>query len=205
MFKQLQQLDTAFRYVRGFTLLIIASCMGLSAWVVWSAQQTSRQLQDKIYILSNEKALEAVAETRQSNLPVEARDHVRSFHEAFFRLDPDEKVIQQTIAKALYLADESAKQQYDNLKEQGFYRQLIAGNISQHIAIDSVLVQTEIPPYYFRCYASQQIIRTSSVLYRKLITDGYLRLVRRSDHNPHGFLIERWRILENPDIRRSAR
>jgi conjugative transposon TraK protein len=205
MFKQLQQLDTAFRYVRGFTLLIIVASMGLSAWVVYSAQQTSRQLQDKIYILSNEKALEAVAGSRLANLPVEARDHVRSFHEAFFSLDPDEKVIQQTIAKALYLADESAKRQYDNLIEQGFYRQLIAGNISQHISIDSVLVQTDMPPYYFQCYASQQIIRTSSVLHRKLLTDGYLRLVRRSDHNPHGFLIERWRILENPDIRRIAR
>lgn len=205
MFKQLQELDTAFRYVRGFSVVLIIVSGSLAAWVVWSTQQTTRQLQDKVYILSNEKALEAVAGSRQANLPVEARDHVRSFHEAFFSLDPDEKVIQQAVARALYLADESAKRQYDNLREQGFYRQLIAGNISQQIAFDSIQVETANPPYYFRCYATQQIIRTSSIVHRKLVTDGYLRLVRRSDHNPHGFLIERWRILENPDIRRSNR
>lgn len=205
MFQRLQQLDSAFRYVRGFTLIVLAMCVGLSAWVVWSAQQTARQVQDKVYILSNEKALEAVAGSRSANLPVEARDHVRRFHLAFFSLDPDEKVIQQTITEALYLADQSAKRQYDNLKEQGFYSQLIAGNISQQILVDSVVVQTITAPYYFRCYASQQIIRTTNILHRRLVTEGYLRLVRRSDHNPHGFLIERWSILDNPDIRRVTR
>jgi hypothetical protein len=55
-------------------------------------------------------------------------------------------------------------------------------------------------PYYFRCVASQQIIRSTSIVTRRLITEGYLRSVTRSDNNPHGFLIERWRILENKDV-----
>jgi hypothetical protein len=33
-----------------------------------------------------------------------------------------------------------------------------------------------------------------------LITEGNLRNVSRSDHNPHGFLIENWSTLENHDI-----
>jgi len=35
---------------------------------------------------------------------------------------------------------------------------------------------------------------------RSLITEGYLRNTLRSDNNPHGFLIEQWRTLENKDI-----
>ena len=33
------------------------------------------------------------------------------------------------------------------------------------------------------------------------ITEGFLRNVARSDNNPHGFLIERWRVLENKDLK----
>jgi hypothetical protein len=50
-------------------------------------------------------------------------------------------VIQQNITKALYLADGSAKQQYENLKENGYYSNIIAGNLSQQININSVQVQ----------------------------------------------------------------
>ena len=56
-------------------------------------------------------------------------------------------------------------------------------------------------PYYFKCYATQRITRTTSVVLRNLITEGYLRNVSRSDNNPHGFLIERWLTIENKDIK----
>jgi hypothetical protein len=39
---------------------------------------------------------------------VEARDHVKTFHQLFIYLDPDNKVILANLAKALYLADGSA-------------------------------------------------------------------------------------------------
>ena len=62
---------------------------------------------------------------KENNIPLEARDHVKMFHYYFFTLDPDDKVIQYNITKALYLADVSAKRQYDNLKENGYYSNLI--------------------------------------------------------------------------------
>jgi hypothetical protein len=54
-------------------------------------------------------------------------------------------------------------------------------------------------PFYFRYKGRQRIIRPTTILTRSLITEGYLRHVSRSDHNSHGFLIERWRTLENKD------
>jgi len=123
----------------------------------------------------------------------------------FFTLDPDEKFIQSNITKALYMADGSAKQQYANLKENGYYANIISGNISQSISIDSVSISMDQYPYYFRCYATQEITRTSSTVFRSLVTEGYLRNVNRTDNIPHGFLIERWATLENKDIKTQYR
>jgi conjugative transposon TraK protein len=100
----------------------------------------------------------------------------------------------------LYLADNTAKRVYDDLKESGYYSGIISGNISQGIIIDSIQISVASYPYYFRCYAQQQIVRPTSILTRSLVTEGNLRNVSRSDNNPHGFLIERWRTIENKDI-----
>jgi hypothetical protein len=66
-------------------------------------------------------------------------------------------------------------------------------------------VNTAVEPYLFRCYATLKIIRSTSAVTRSLITQGYLRNVSRSDHNPHGFLIERWETLENKDLKIETR
>jgi conjugative transposon TraK protein len=197
MFPHFKHLDTAFTYVRSFTLVIILGCLGLCGLVLYKSFQLSAATQSKVYILVNGKALEAFAADRATNIAVEARDHVRLFHEAFFTLDPDDQAIRQTVTKALYLADGSAKKQYENLQENGFYAFVIAGNISQEIHIDSISVNTDQHPFYFTCRATERIIRTTSVTYRSLLTEGYLRSVQRSANNTHGFLIERWRILDN--------
>jgi conjugative transposon TraK protein len=201
----MKNIDTAFQYIRGFTLAVVMGCFLLIAFVLYQAYQIKTATANKIYVLANGKALEAMASDRKDNIPVEARDHVKMFHEFFFTLDPDDKVIQANITKALYLADQSAKRQYEDLKESGFYSNIIAGNISERITIDSIAVNTDDYPYYFRCKAKQKIVRTTSTSYRSLVTEGYLRNVSRSDNNPHGFLIEKWRIIGNQDIKRESR
>jgi len=201
IFRQMKNIDSAFKYVRGFTLTLIIGCISLCMFALSKSFRLVSEARSKIYILANGKALEAYASERKDNIPVEAKDHIKSFHLFFFTLDPDEKVIQSNITKALYLADASAKRQYDNLKESGYYTNIIAGNISQQISVDSIALNVEQSPYYFRCYATEKIIRATSITSRSLITEGYLRNVSRSDNNSHGFLIERWATLENKDIK----
>ncbi|WP_281631542.1 conjugative transposon protein TraK [Flavobacterium luteolum] len=200
MFTKMKNIDSAFRYVRGFTMMVIVGCISICCYTVYKSFKTVGQMQDKVYILANGKALEAFASERKDNIPVEARDHVKTFHMNFFTLDPDDKVIKTNITKALYLADDSAKRIYDDLKENNFYSGIISGNISQTIQIDSVSIDTKEYPFRFKCYARQNIVRTTSVLKRSLITEGTLRNVSRSDNNPHGFLIERFYTLENKDL-----
>ena len=201
MFKQMKNIDSAFKYVRTFSMLLIVACVGICCFSVYKSFQLVSHIQSKIYILSNGKALEASIGERKDNIPVEAKDHIKTFHQYFFTLDPDEKLIQANITKALYLADISAKRQYDNLKESGYFTNIISGNISQTISIDSVMVDLNQTPYYFRCYGTQSIVRTTSTVTRSLITEGYLRNISRSDNNPHGFLIERWATILNKYIK----
>jgi len=205
MFTKMKNIDTAFRYVRMFTVIIICGCLLLCGFVMYKSFKLAAITQSKVYVLASGKALEAMAAERKDNIPVEAKDHVAMFHHYFFSLDPDEKVIQSNITKALYLADGSAKQQYENLKENGYYSNIIAGNISQQITIDSVSINIDSNPYYFRCYATQRIIRATSIVSRNLITEGYLRNISRSDNNSHGFLIEKWNTIENRDLKTIAR
>lgn len=201
----MKNIDSAFQYVRLFSLLFLLGCVISSGFVAYKSYQLASQSQQKVFILANGKALEAYAADRKDNVPVEARDHVKMFHHFFFTLDPDDKVIESNINKALYLADASAKQQYDNLKENGYYSNLISGNISQELRVDSIEINVNVYPFYFRLKGQQKIIRPTTIITRSLVTEGYLRNVSRSDNNSHGFLIERWRTLENIDLNTQTR
>lgn len=200
MFQQLRNIDSAFKHIKLFSYLLIGACILISCFAIYKSYQSSDNYKNHIYILANGKALEAFAADRKDNVPVEIRDHIKMFHHNFFTLDPDDKVIEANITKALYMADGSAKTAYSNLKESGYYANLISGNISQQVEVDSIALDINQYPYYFKCFATEKLIRSTSTVNRSLVTQGYLRNVSRSDNNPHGFLIEKWETLENKDL-----
>jgi len=205
MFNRPKSLETAFRQLRQYCILWMLVCSGLTFYALARTFTILSVVDRRVYILSNGKIMEAMAGDRKENIPVEARDHIRAFHQYFFTLDPDEKVIDTNITHALYLADASAKRLYDNLKENGYYAGVISGNISQQLEVDSIALEMQHYPYYFKCWATEKIIRPTSVVTRNLVTEGWLRNTSRSDNNPHGFLIERWTTLENRDLRMEVR
>jgi len=199
MFTHLRNIETAFQQNKKIVALVILTSALISVAAICFSFAAYQKASAHIYVLANGKALEAVAADRKDNIPVEARDHIKMFHHYFFTLDPDEKVIQSNISKALYLADESARNQYNGLKEKSYYNNLISGNISQQITVDSIQLSMNSEPYYFKCFATQKLIRSTSTINKLLVTQGYLRNVSRSDNNPNGFLIEHWETLANRD------
>jgi len=201
MFPKTRNIETAFGYIRLFTLVLVLCSLGVAGFISWQALRMAERAQGKVYVLSAGRILEASAGDRKDNIAVEARDHIGRFHQFFFSLDPDEKVINSNISRALYLADGSAKQVYDNLKESGYYAGIISGNISQEVGIDSIALDIQSYPFYFRCFATQKIIRPTSIVTRSLVTEGWLRNTSRSDNDPHGFLIQKWVILANKDLK----
>jgi conjugative transposon TraK protein len=200
MFSQLKNIDSAFKHIRLFSMLLVAGCVIITCYVIYKSFQQVSLSEQRIYVLANGKILEASGTDRQNDVEVEIRDEVRMFHHYFFTLDPDDEVIRKNIIRALYLADASAARQYDNLKEDGYYASVISNNISQRINMDSITINIDQTPYYFRYYGTLQITRPTSRITRSLVTEGYLRAVSRSDHDPHGFLIEKWRILQNKNL-----
>ena len=200
MFQQFKNIETAFKHVRLFTFVLIGACAVIVCFYSYQSDKRIERAEDKVLILLNGKVIAAMGSSKKENISVEAMDHIKTFHGMFFNLSPDDKMIETNIRQALYLSDASAKKQYDDLSESGYYSGIVSGNVSQRITTDSVHLDLKVSPYYFRYYGTQKLVRPTSTLFRSLITEGYLREVERSENNPHGFLIEKWRIIENRDL-----
>ncbi|GGH59757.1 conjugative transposon TraK protein [Filimonas zeae] len=200
MFQQLKNIDSAFKHIRLFSFILIIGNVLISCYALFKSHQTISKTKDKVYVIAGDKFLQAVSASRSENLPIELKDHIRNFHHYFFSLEPDDEVIKSNISRSLYLADATAKNEYDNLKEKGYYNGIISGNVSQRVTDpDSILVSTT-PPYAFRYYGKLKIIRATSIATRSIITEGTMRITTPSDNNPHGFLLENWRVLDNTDL-----
>ena len=201
MFQQFKNIDTAFRHVRLFSFLLLLANVFCMCFCIWKSYAMVDAAQNRVHILYNGKVLEALSADRKQNLPVELRDHIKTFHEDFFTLVPDDKEITATVTKAFYLADESAKRAYDNLKEAGYYNNLVSGNINQQVTVDSIALSMGAYPYGFTCYATEKLVRSTSTVTRRLVTQGVVAdLKAETDNNPHGFLIRNWEILQNNDV-----
>ncbi len=200
MLVKLKQLDSAFVHLKFWTLVLLAFCLGSSAAVVWFSFHAILKSKQEIYLISQDQVIKAFANPRDALVSVEAKSHLKQFHQLLFTLSPDEKLIESQLAESLYLGDHSVKFHLDNLKETGYFKKLLAANVSQRLLLDSIWVDETRSDYPFRVYGKQEIIRTSSVLFRSLITSGNLRAIQRTPANPHGFLIENWEILENRDL-----
>lgn len=147
----------------------------------------------------------ALSQDLEQNRPVEAREHVRRFHELFFTVSPDKEAIESNARRAFHLADRSAIYYYQNLQERGYFNRFIAGNITQYVSVDSISCDFNAYPYTATTYARQKIVRESNITERTLVTTCSLRNAVRSDNNPQGFIIEDLHVVENKDLGSYAR
>lgn len=137
------------------------------------------------------------------NRPVEYKSQVELFHRLFFTLAPDDRYIKENVEKSLYLIDDSGKKEYTNLREKGFYNQIISGNSLVTVRADSI--KMDLPSKKFIYYGTQMINRKNSLIIRKLITEGNFEDMVRSPNNPHGVLLRNWRILDNSELSNKAK
>lgn len=201
-FKTLRNIENSFRQIRLYAIVFAVLCISVVGYAVWQSYHFAEQQRQKIYVLDQGKSLMlALAQDVRINRPVEAREHVRRFHELFFTLAPDKNAIESNMKRAFNLADKSAFDYYKDLSEKGYYNRIISGNVQQRIEIDSVRCNFETYPYAVKTFARQYIIRSSNLTERSLITSCYLLNSVRSDSNPQGFNIEKFSVLENKDLR----
>ena len=118
-FKSLKNIETSFRQIRFFGIVYLCVCTLLVSYSLWRAYDFAESQRQKIYVLDEGKSLMlALSQDMKQNRPVEAREHVRRFHELFFTLAPDKKAIEENIQRAMFLSDRSAYSHYCDLAEQ---------------------------------------------------------------------------------------
>ena len=201
-FKSLKNIETSFKQIRLFGIVFLVVCTAITGYSVWSSYNFAEAQRQRIYVLDGGKSLMlALSQDLSQNRPVEAREHVRRFHELFFTLSPDKAAIESNINRALFLVDKSAYKYYSDMAEKGYYNRLISGNINQNISVDSVALDLNTYPYTAVTYSRQMIIRASNITERSLVTRCNLINSVRSDNNPQGFTMEKFEIIENRDLR----
>jgi conjugative transposon TraK protein len=200
-FKTLRNIENSFQQIRLYAIVFALLCIMVTGYTVWQSYHFAEQQRQKVYVLDNGKSLMlALAQDASINRPVEAREHIRRFHELFFTLAPDKDAIESNMKRAFNLADKSAFDYYKDLAEKGYYNRIISGNVQQRIDVDSVTCDFDHYPYAVKTYAKQLIIRSSNLTKRNLVTSCNLVNSVRSDNNPQGFNIEKFAVMENRDI-----
>ncbi|WP_313578128.1 conjugative transposon protein TraK [Chishuiella sp.] len=200
-FKTLRNIENSFKQIRLYAIMFVLFCCSVVGFALWQSYHFAEKQRQKIYVLDQGKSLMlALSQDINLNRPVEAREHIRRFHELFFTLAPDKNAIEGNMKRAFYLADKSAFNYYNDLAEKGYYNRIISGNVQQRLEVDSIVSDFNNYPYTVKTYAKQYIIRSSNITKRKLITSCDLLNSVRSDNNPQGFNIEKFEVLENQDI-----
>lgn len=199
----LKKLENKIKLVLIITSLFLVGCVVISLGSIFVARGMVADAHKKIYVLDGTVPILVNQTTMDETVDVEAKSHVEMFHNLFFTLAPDDKYIDYTIKKAMYLIDESGLAQYNALKEKGFYNNIIGTSTICSIFCDSIKFDKQ--KMIFTYYGRQRIERRTSILTRQLITAGSLRRVPRTENNPHGFIIFGWRTLVNKDLYESQK
>ena len=200
-FKSLTNIETSFKQIRLYAIIFAIVGIAVSSYAVYASYSFAKKQREKVYVLDQGKSLMlALSQDASMNRPVEAREHVRRFHELFFTIAPDKDAIEKNMERAFQLCDKSAFNYYKDLAEKGYYNRAISGNVNQRIEIDSIRCDFDSYPYEVTTFARQFIIRQSNVTERSLVTSCSLQNSVRSDNNPQGFLMEHFLVRENRDI-----
>lgn len=201
MFQSLKNLQNAFALARVYLLLITLFAVGVSGYAIYASYQFAEAQRQKIYVLDQgQSLLMALSNNVSDNRLAEAKSHVKRFHEYFFTLSPEKDAIEYNVQQALFMADNSASEIYMRMKEDGFYERIIASSIVCEVKIDSIVINDAVYPFQVKTYGVTSIVRRSNITYRNLETECLLLNCSRTDNNPHGFLMENWKILDNSDL-----
>jgi conjugative transposon TraK protein len=181
---------------------VAITAIGFAVFIVIAGFLFSyKMIQDSrksIYVLDNGVPVLIKQTDVMLNRPVEYKAQIELFHRLFFTIAPDDQYIKENTQKSLYLIDDSGKKEYTNLREKGFYNQIIASNAVATMQTDSIKIDQEKNKFTF--FGKQFINRKSAIITRKLITEGFYEDIIRSPNNPHGVIIKDWRILNNDQI-----
>lgn len=184
----------SFKFIMVGVVVAALLCGGFC--VVYTMQQVAL-MQSRVYVIDSGAAFSATAVDVAVAREDEVRDQVVRFHELFFNIPPDISMVNRNLEKALLLADKSAYDYFENLKESGYYRKLTSADAFQQVEIKDVVIDMTSYPYRVRVVANQWVTRKSNMSMFTLETSCTLVNVPRSSNNLHGLMIQNFSVTDN--------
>ena len=200
LIKYFNNIDTSFRKMKFVTVLTICAAIVIAVGSVAASGWFIQQSGDTIFVVDKGSAVMASRDSKDSHRELEAKDHIIRFHELMFNLSPSSESIQRNLDRALVMSDKSAYDYWSDLSERGFYSRIVSANISQEIVIDSVKVDMSSYPYQAKTYAKVFMLRESNITAYDFESSCRLVDVERSPSNPHGLMIEKFRVSKNENM-----
>jgi len=197
----IKNVESKIKFVTVIAISVMVAAVIISISSIAYAMNMVDKSQQNVYVLDNGIPLLIKRTNIDINRPAEYKSHVSMFHYLFFNLPPDKKFIEKSMETAMYLIDETGLLEYNNLKEKGYYNQILASSAVLNIRTDSIVL-SGVDGKDFHYYGTQRIDRKTSIITRAIETTGRLKDIPRSDNNPHGVIIEDWRTILNNDIER---
>lgn len=198
--KYFDTIETSFRKLKFITVVSIASGVIIALGAVYISGQQMLSNNDNIYVIDRGSAVMAARSGQDAYRDLEVKDHIERFHELMFNLSPNSESIKRNLDRALVMSDKSAYDYWSDLSERGFYSRIVSANISQEIVIDSVKVDMSSYPYQAKTYAKVFMLRESNITAYDFESSCRLVDVERSPSNPHGLMIEKFRVSKNENM-----
>ncbi|SUA95726.1 Bacteroides conjugative transposon TraK protein [Myroides odoratus] len=118
-FKSLRNIENSFVQIRLYAIVLAVVCLIVVGFSIYKSYDFAKEQREKIYVLDRGKSLMlALSQDASINRPVEAREHVRRFHELFFTLSPEKAAIEGNMQRAFNLSDKTAFDYYKDLLEK---------------------------------------------------------------------------------------
>ena len=200
LIKYFDNIETSFRKMKVITVASVIACVTVCICSFAIAGWTIIETGNQVFVIDKGSAVMAQRTEEDANRDLEATDHVTRFHELMFNLSPNAESIKRNTDKALVMSDKSAYDYWSDLSERGFYQRLVSANVSQEIVIDSVKLDMNTYPYEARTYGRLFMLRESNITAYQLETTCRLVDVERSPGNPHGLMIEKFRVTRNENL-----
>lgn len=183
----------------GVSAMFLIGAVLVALGSLYFVHESRKEDRKRLYVLDNGIPVLVKQTDLSEKRETEYRAHINLFHLMFFTIPPDDTFIKKNMDRAMYLIDESGLMEYNNLRERGFYNQILASSSSLSIQTDSIHLDEK--NLTFTYYGTQRIDRPSSTITRAIQTTGKIKdLDVRTDQNSHGALIYDWRTVLNKDI-----
>ncbi len=199
IFNDLSKVHSNSNRVLYLSLIVTFVCTFLN---IHYAYVTNESVKNRFYLLDNGQKLAAVRiKDYKRAVDILCEGHLGNFHELFFALEPDLRMIKRNIeGKALYMGDHSVQRLYNRLVDQNYYEDVAKSGYSIEMEQDSILVDYSSYPFPFRFMGKQKILKNGNAEYRKLVTSGYLVETKSTSNNLNGLKIIKFHVLDNKDL-----